>query len=328
MRIIEAEAGISKDDWTGIRERSERKKIQNRLNQRALRERKKKTGEIQIVPGRKPFHVSRWRIDQPATTQPVQPSSRILESSNSSSPEAPCNSSTTTTPQNALPGQEPENLMALVEHSDFSPQTSYPTPPLCDEFPLSSDHLIQLIHQNVFTALMKNKYLLAKTTYLTHFNLHEPSLVLLPSRDFCDGLTVIHPLVDTPLPPSLHPTALQTSIPHASWLNIFPFPRFRDNLIAHEPIFDAAELLYDLYGHMGRGNGRFSDPKNSSIQNEDEDDLHVGRRGLIVWGEPWDNESWEITPGFLGKWAWLLKGCEDLIAVSNRWRAMRNETPL
>jgi hypothetical protein len=70
MRIYEVEARTSRGDWTGITERNERKKIQNQLNQRALRQRKKKE-EIQNVSGRKPHRVSRWRIEQPVTTQQV-----------------------------------------------------------------------------------------------------------------------------------------------------------------------------------------------------------------------------------------------------------------
>jgi hypothetical protein len=66
--------------------------------------------------------------------------------------------------------------MVPVENTHFAPQISYPTPPPYAEFPLSSDHLIRLIHQNVFSALMNNKSLLAKTTHLTKPNLQGLSL--------------------------------------------------------------------------------------------------------------------------------------------------------
>ena len=122
------------------------------------------------------------------------------------------------------------------------------------------------------------------------------------------------------------------SIPHSSWLNIFLFPRFRDNLIVHESIFDVYELLYDLFGDLVSYNAPSPDKIAFDIPisspSEDEEDMHARRRGLIVWGEPWDSEAWEVTPSFIGKWAWLLKGCEDLIEVSNRWRAKRHEEPL
>jgi hypothetical protein len=122
------------------------------------------------------------------------------------------------------------------------------------------------------------------------------------------------------------------SIPHASWLNMFPWPRFRDNLIVHESVFDACELLYDLFGDLIAYNNIPPDKPDFDISIsklcEDGNDVYARRRGLIVWGASWDSEGWEVTQGFIGKWAWLLKGCEELIEVSNRWRAKRNEGPL
>lgn len=57
----------------------------------------------------------------------------------------------------------------------------------------------------------------------------------------------------------------------------------------------------------------------------DTDEVTAGRNGLIIWGEPHDMQSWEATPGFLTKWSWAVEGCEDLIAISNRWRNKRGE---
>lgn len=60
----------------------------------------------------------------------------------------------------------------------------------------------------------------------------------------------------------------------------------------------------------------------------DEDEVTAGRKGLIVWGEPYDMQSWEATPGFLEKWAWAVGGCDELVKSSNRWRLMRGEEPM
>ncbi|KAJ5093781.1 hypothetical protein N7456_009642 [Penicillium angulare] len=64
----------------------------------------------------------------------------------------------------------------------------------------------------------------------------------------------------------------------------------------------------------------------------DEDDvddgLTAGRQGFIVWGEPHDLNSWEVTPGFLKKWAWTMQGCDELISSTNHWRGIRGEAPL
>ena len=50
--------------------------------------------------------------------------------------------------------------------------------------------------------------------------------------------------------------------------------------------------------------------------------------GLIVWGEPWDVKSWEMTETFYRKWFFLVSDSLELIESSNRWRAERGEPPL
>ena len=60
----------------------------------------------------------------------------------------------------------------------------------------------------------------------------------------------------------------------------------------------------------------------------DDSDITSDRRGLIVWGDPWILENWEITPGFVRKWAWAVEGCDDLIRATNKWRTSRGEEPI
>lgn len=54
----------------------------------------------------------------------------------------------------------------------------------------------------------------------------------------------------------------------------------------------------------------------------------VETRGLLVWGDPWRLSSWEISAGFAAKWAFLLRGCEDMVRATNVWRESRGEEPL
>lgn len=54
----------------------------------------------------------------------------------------------------------------------------------------------------------------------------------------------------------------------------------------------------------------------------------VESRGLLVWGDPWLVSSWEISPGFAKKWAFLLKGCGEMVHATNAWRESRGEEPL
>lgn len=51
-------------------------------------------------------------------------------------------------------------------------------------------------------------------------------------------------------------------------------------------------------------------------------------RGVLVWGDPWEVGSWEVSEGFWRKWGWLLKGCEEMIEATNRWRIGRGEEVL
>ncbi|KAG4442510.1 hypothetical protein IFR05_002010 [Cadophora sp. M221] len=201
------------------------------------------------------------------------------------------------------------------------------TPPLnSNSFPLSSDHLLRLIHFNVFRGLITNKALLSGRTFQTKVNL---DFVLPDSRNLCDGLTLIRSKPGRALPTSLYPTYVQASIAHSSWINMFPFPALRDNLIKAEKDFDHEDLCFDLFGEMFvcRAIERLS--KEVRVEEDElEDDVTARRKGLIIWGEPWDVNSWEATPGFVRKWAWLLMNNHDLIESTNRWRAKRDEKPL
>ncbi|KAH6712058.1 hypothetical protein BKA61DRAFT_609525 [Leptodontidium sp. MPI-SDFR-AT-0119] len=201
------------------------------------------------------------------------------------------------------------------------------TPPLNpNSFPVSSDHLLRLIHFNVFRGLITNKALLYGRTFQTKVNL---DFVLPESRNLCDGLALIRSKPGQALPTSLSPTYVQASIAHSPWINMFPFPALRDNLIKAEKDFDHEDLFFDLFGEMFIC--RAIEPISKEVrvaEDELEDDVTARRKGLIIWGEPWDANSWEATPGFVNKWTWLLRNNHDLIESTNRWRAKRDEKPL
>ncbi|KAH7348733.1 hypothetical protein BKA65DRAFT_501274 [Rhexocercosporidium sp. MPI-PUGE-AT-0058] len=212
-------------------------------------------------------------------------------------------------------------------HSPENTILNSKTPPLNPNgFPLSSDHLLRLIHFNVFRGLITNKALLSGRTFQTKVNL---DFILPASRNLCDGLALIRSKPGQALPTALYPTYVQSSIAHSSWINMFPFPAIRDNLIKAEKDFDHEDLCSDLFGEMFFS--RTLEPISKEVrvaEDEFEDDVTANRKGLIVWGEPWDMNSWEVTPGFVKKWAWLLKNNYDWIEPTNRWRAKRDEKPL
>lgn len=80
----------------------------------------------------------------------------------------------------------------------------------------------------------------------------------------------------------------------------------RDTLILAADVYDEFNLCEDMCGLYNQKSGT----------------------GLIIWGEPWDPTGWEITPHFLSRWAWTLKGCEELMISTNYWRERRGERPL
>ncbi|KAH6704248.1 hypothetical protein BKA61DRAFT_185534 [Leptodontidium sp. MPI-SDFR-AT-0119] len=322
----------------------QRRKIQNRKNQRAhrLRIREQDPGSVQIS---RPFEVMRWHIDELGDCPPQDASlasKGAIAMSTSISPEPPHTRISTLmfTPEHTgvLPGPPDPSRPTAPVHGHF--QTSLTPPSLI--FPLSTDHLLHLVQYNVFRAFVSNKSTL--NILLTGWTDYPPSPTTCPISGPYRDNTMVYPL-NPNIPFSLFPTRLQQTCLHSFWINLFPFPTLRDNLIRRDGKFDHWELLADLIGEL-MGSTPFeqrqgtpvaitvSDPKNMSASNppptegSDEDEVTAGRKGLIVWGEPYDMRSWEATPGFIAKWSWAVEGCYDLVESSNHWRLLRGEEPI
>ncbi|KAL7930856.1 hypothetical protein V8C35DRAFT_129111 [Trichoderma chlorosporum] len=112
------------------------------------------------------------------------------------------------------------------------------------------------------------------------------------------------------LPPNMHPTALQKLVVHHPWIDLCPQPSLRDALLRrlHNNL-DEDEFCHHLF-----------------LQCEDSDD--DGMLGMVVWGEAWDPASYEISSTMIRKWPWLVDECPDIIRTTNYWRAKRQEDPL
>lgn len=174
----------------------------------------------------------------------------------------------------------------------------------------SADHLLRLIQLNVINSLTRNSDILGLTvdwlvcSSLSPFGL-PPSLS--PS---CSPSTSSPNITLAPYPKNMHPTVLQLSVPHHPLVDLFPLPQMRDNcLVAISQILTHAEEE-DLWNDMIESGG--------------------GKdwTGMIVWGEPWDPRSWEVTWPFLERWGWLLQGCDEIIESTNKWRRERGERPV
>lgn len=107
--------------------------------------------------------------------------------------------------------------------------------------------------------------------------------------------------------PALQPTLLQRTVLHHPWIDLFPFPRLRDNVLIGvvRGDLDDDELCADIL----------------EVKDEDLSD----KPSLIVWGEPWDWKAWEANENFFTKWGSLVKGCPELLEATNSWRVKRGE---
>ena len=111
----------------------------------------------------------------------------------------------------------------------------------------------------------------------------------------------------TSLKSHLRPSATQLLHSHHPYIDVLPFPTFRDRVIklacTEEPMIDEDDLCGDLH-----------------------------KDGLICWGSslgggsaamgsgaPWDIRSWEAQPWFLKKWWILIGGAEGEIYKQTQW---------
>jgi hypothetical protein len=83
------------------------------------------------------------------------------------------------------------------------------------------------------------------------------------------------------LPAPLRPTPLQLAMAHKRWIDRFPFPRLRDNLILLNGLVDLDEFVRDLFGMA------------SLLLRPD------SQRAT------WEPESWSIGSEFSLKWGYL-----------------------
>jgi hypothetical protein len=353
MTIIQARPEIWRkdDDWSNVKEREGRKKRQNRVNQRAYRKRHEKTD---ISEGKsRPFKVERFRItdmsdallEDKAPPQVVQTLELLEERNNSlyvgatcrqvSGLISPISPSSPTMPLVKIEMNAQELFESFaVELSDVTLLSSVhiasvrskdpPTIKYPIVFPISSDHLIHLIHYNVYRAFITNKRLVKTQATVTKLN---SGSTYQSKLDLCSGISYLEPKEQASLPFTLMPTILQRKVPHLPWLDMFPYPRLRDNLIARQYEFNQLDLCNDLWGEWFISHlGDLIAPRQADT--DEEDDVTAGRTGLIVWGESWDPNGWEITMNFVRKWPWVLQGCEELFTSTNYWRAKRELAPL
>jgi len=252
------------------------------------------------------YQIDRWRLDEHQAVPPSATQTATLD---------PSNNALTTAVQDMLE----------VDTSSGGSATW---------FPLPVDHLLlHLIKYNVFRGLYENKAILEHLTvqYRTADNQTEG----FRSHTIFPSYSVIMPLVSTLCRStgccSLTPTPLQMTVVHSTWINLIPFPKMRENLIKWEFAFDHSDLVKDLVGdliNLKIFRSASSSPKPALATEQKVMEVGDAQTGLIVWGESYRADAWEATPGFLQKWAWAVADCQELIDSTNHWRLTRGEEQL
>lgn len=314
----------STDDWTGVTDAAGRRRLQNRLNQRAYRQ------YISMAP---------CNIVSSANCPGLRSVSGKRKSSTTAKPsrKGPSPAAATSTPKGVEVSLWTTDAKTKTEDEDeecislSAPvSTSKGQFSLCQHVPggtikrlqqmeqfarqaylsytsgtLSLGHLPTLLRLNVFHALSLNAATLGLDTAWLYYDAVSPWGR--PGPLTAKELEI----AAWPRPETLQPTALQRQVVHHPWLDLFPLPRMRDNFlraIENPDVCDEDLLCMDL---VEFANGGESDSAS-----------------LIVWGDPWDPRGWEASVGFLRKWGWLLEGCPEILEGTNRWREKRGEKKL
>ncbi|KFY16127.1 hypothetical protein V492_01544 [Pseudogymnoascus sp. VKM F-4246] len=302
-----------------VESQNQRRKIQNRINQRARRLRMRDAGDGGKTASKNQYQIKRWRLDEHDNTHVHN--------------ETPLDVSTWFRNHHSQGDRETivkQELEAIK--CDFlrsAAQLFHPQPS-----PLQ-DHLLNLIQFNVLRGIFSNKStLMSSAAYYKMVNVSDKLQIERIQESYPTRAMTVS--TSSIIPASLLPTQLQTTVEHWTWIDTIPFPRMRDNLITSEVDYDPVELARDLIGDLVdfpsfyrlKGLADTDDAESTSELSKHENESTASRNGLVIWGEPQYPENWEVSPGFLQKWWWTLEGCQDVLDSSNRWRLLRDEEPL
>ncbi|MCJ1313033.1 hypothetical protein MMC25_006709 [Agyrium rufum] len=290
----QAEVRSAADDWTGIGDQATRRKLQNRLNQRIysnlklalpldygrgscradwmtryyLGQRRKAPSSSKAFIASNGFHANSLDLLCPPTTDDARAHDPAIAFATIQTKTV--TRSSVFTHRSSLPELVVSKLssrsltLARRTQAHLEAMSAHFEKIARQNFTMGSprvDQLLTLIQFNVFRALISNTRSLGWTTdWLDHPDLNSPWTDSHgPETLFC--------------PEALRPSRIQRSVEHHPWLDLWPIPRLRDNIILAGDSFDE----YRLCNHLVEFEG---------VPHE--------QTGLVVWGEPWDPKNVSI----------------------------------
>ena len=254
------------ENWRGKNDPAERRRIQNRLNQRAFRQRQR-AGESPKQYKPRCMSSASQQDDSSDDDDDDDDDSESGSSVPSSSAEGRASSETAGSPSNRV--RDPAGRVW--------------------------DELAQLINRNFMAATVTNAQ---------HLGLDLGALQA--------GTPVRTPrITNRQVPAALTPVEVQYQVPHDPLIDTIPHARLRFNILR---AIAQGKLDSTTSCKCVRASGAL-ELVSGSWQ----------RRGLVIWSFPEQVASWELSEPFIRRWAFLLEGCEDLIAATNAWRSKRGE---
>lgn len=295
------------ENWRGKNDPAERRRIQNRLNQRAFRERQRSgEGTKSASPPKKPESDDDDDDDEAEETKGGNDQDDDDDEDDDDDDEEDSSSedededdddddddAEQSNPGSPPPGPARPHFNGQVSRAACTPSTSIPS----TDNPW--DELAQLINRNFMQAVSANAQRLGL------------NLTALGA-----GTATNTPRLRNPanLPPTLKPVEVQHQLPHDPLIDTIPHARLRFNILR---AIATGNLDASRFSACLRRSGAVV-----NVQGE------ARRSGLIVWNFPEQLASWELSEGFVMIWGFLLEGCEDFVAATNVWRTRRGERSL